>query len=186
MASDAISVRDELFPFDLNQVSEQPTSQGNDWAGSYVYDAVKTLNELEASPETNRRGPSKSCVSSAQLSSIRLFEDKVLQQGRLPDTPYREHFLDLMKGKDWYGGASNSVESYDKSRLKLLQGRVTPRPLRPMLPASSQRFLNDPKKYIFRSEQQLEELRDSGVFQIRFNIRRVSSEWSILETDRCV
>ena len=88
-----------------------------------------------------------------------------MQQGRPPDTSANRQFLDLMKGKDWYGGDSNSVESYDKSRLKLLQGRVTPRPIRPMLPASSQRFLSDPKKYIPRSEQQLEELRDSGAFR---------------------
>ena len=99
----------------------------------------------------------------AQRSILRRTWAKVSRFPYRPTLSPSDAFHGLLKSTDMYSDQPQHLRPYDPTKLRVLEGRVTPRPLRDRLPPAGVHALDHADSVIYRTAAEIDALAEQGL-----------------------
>ncbi|CAK0812480.1 unnamed protein product, partial [Prorocentrum cordatum] len=124
--------------------------------------AIMALNDLDAPLAAARRLASVHPANAAQASVLQRIHQRVDAFGDPLGMDGDEALLSILKSKDVYSGRPTPVRPYEPHLLKILDSGIRPLPIRSLVPDSMLPLINEPEKFIFRSQSVLDGMVESG------------------------
>ncbi|CAK0850366.1 unnamed protein product, partial [Prorocentrum cordatum] len=123
---------------------------------------IMALNDLGAPLVAARRLASAFAVNAAQASVLQRGHQRVAAFGDPLGVDGDEALLTLLKTKDMYSARPTPVRSYEPHLLKVLDSGIRPLPFRSLAPASLLPLIEQPERYLYRSQAVLDTMVEAG------------------------
>ncbi|CAK0814825.1 unnamed protein product, partial [Prorocentrum cordatum] len=127
--------------------------------------ALRSFNALDAPSRALRahHAPTGRRPTLAQRSILRRTWAKVLRFPSRPAATPSDAFYGLLKSTDMRSDQPQHLRPYDPSKLRVLRGLVTPRPLRDWLPPAGAHALDNADSVIYCAASEIDALTEQGL-----------------------